>query len=281
MGTWQELHIQSNLPLIVLTISLICIVIIGFLEFKKVSLRLDELTHELNSLKSDKSKGSIKNKNKNTKDNVEGRKEEDQKIVKERKVEEKSNQNEGVLKGDTNIHAEKDLSPQMMDGGVIMEGMHPYEAEIMVGLPPGIPTGIASMIIGGPMGVPMGGHMGGHMDGPMMQMGGVSVQNVFEEEIIPEGNKISIEERTNLGIFVFKPINEARDVMSIGPKNQANGILKNSATIALGTEIIITKANSLENIALKFSLLKGIAWLFCIIHDFRFSRNRTNYIFSY
>ena len=42
MGTWQELHIQSNLPLIVLTISLICIVIIGFLEFKKVSLRLDE-----------------------------------------------------------------------------------------------------------------------------------------------------------------------------------------------------------------------------------------------
>ena len=39
--------------------------------------------------------------------------------------------------------------------------------------------------------------------------------------------------------------------MSIGPKNQANGILKNSATIALGIEIIITKANSLENIALK------------------------------
>ena len=86
-------------------------------------------------------------------------------------------------------------------------------------------------------------------------------------------NKINIEESINLGILVFKPINEASDVMSIGPKNQANGILKNSAIIALGTEIIITKANSLENISLKFSLLKGIAWLFCIIHDFRIYRN--------
>ena len=32
----------------------------------------------------------------------------------------------------------------------------------------------------------------------------------------------------------------------MGPKNQASGIFKNSATIALGIDIIITKANSLK-----------------------------------
>ena len=49
-------------------------------------------------------------------------------------------------------------------------------------------------------------------------------------------------------------------LLNIGPKNQAKGILKNSAKIALGIKCK-TKANSLENISLKFSLLKGIAWL--------------------
>ena len=48
-----------------------------------------------------------------------------------------------------------------------------------------------------------------------------------------------MELNTNLGIIVFKPIKDAKDVMSIGPKNQARGTLKYSATIALGIEIII------------------------------------------
>ena len=92
---------------------------------------------------------------------------------------------------------------------------------------------------------------------------------------------INIEDKTNLGILVFRPIKEAIEVTSIGPKNQARGILKYSAIIALGTDIMMTDINGIENICLKFSLLKGIAWLFCIIHDFRFFRNRTYYIFSY
>jgi len=82
-----------------------------------------------------------------------------------------------------------------------------------------------------------------------------------------------MEDNINLGILILRPIKDAKDVTSIGPKNQARGILKNSAITALGTEISITSANEIENICLKFSLLKGIAWLFCIIHDFRIYRN--------
>ena len=84
---------------------------------------------------------------------------------------------------------------------------------------------------------------------------------------------INMEDKTNLGILVLRPINEAKEVISIGPKNQAKGILKYSAIIALGIDIMMTDINGIENICLKFSLLKGIAWLFCIIHDFRIYRN--------
>ena len=94
-------------------------------------------------------------------------------------------------------------------------------------------------------------------------------------------SKINVKDNINLGILNLTPKRAAKEVAIIGPKNQAKGILKNSAKIALGIEIIITKANSLENISLKFSLLKGIAWLFCIIHDYRFFRNWPYYIFCY
>ena len=47
MVAWQELHIQSNLPLIVLAISFICVVIIGFLEFKKISIKIEELSEQI------------------------------------------------------------------------------------------------------------------------------------------------------------------------------------------------------------------------------------------
>ena len=43
---------------------------------------------------------------------------------------------------------------------------------------------------------------------------------------------------TNFGIFNFKPLKVAIEIVSIGPNIQARGILKYSATIALGKEII-------------------------------------------
>ena len=64
----------------------------------------------------------------------------------------------------------------------------------------------------------------------------------------------------------FRPNKDNKDVIIIGPKNQAKGILKYSAIIAAGVENIITKINSFEKISLKFSLLIGIDWLFCIYY---------------
>ena len=43
--------------------------------------------------------------------------------------------------------------------------------------------------------------------------------------------------------MIFRPDNAAIDVIIIGPKNQARGIFRYSATIALGKEIIKTEIN--------------------------------------
>ena len=51
-----------------------------------------------------------------------------------------------------------------------------------------------------------------------------------------------------VGILILNPKREANDVTSIGPRNQARGILKNSAIIALGIDIMMTKTNCLEKI---------------------------------
>ena len=87
----------------------------------------------------------------------------------------------------------------------------------------------------------------------------------------------------NLWIYIERKKTN-RSVFSLGNKKivknnvaileiDNKGILKKSANIALGIDIRITNTNETENICLKFSLLKGIAWLFCIIHDFRIYRN--------
>ena len=53
--------------------------------------------------------------------------------------------------------------------------------------------------------------------------------------------------------MIFSPDKAAIDVIIIGPKNQAKGIFKYSATIALGTEIIKTEINLIEKICFAFS----------------------------
>ena len=90
-------------------------------------------------------------------------------------------------------------------------------------------------------------------------------------------------------IMEFSTMRQLSYVLDVSPTIISNwyhglinprGVLKNSAIIALGIDISMTKINSFEKICLKFSLLNGIAWLFCIIHEFRFSRNRSYNIFS-
>ena len=69
---------------------------------------------------------------------------------------------------------------------------------------------------------------------------------------------------TNFGIFNFKPLKVAIEIVSIGPNIQARGTLKYSATIALGKEIINMVKKFNENRSLKFSLFNGRASIFFI-----------------
>ena len=59
-------------------------------------------------------------------------------------------------------------------------------------------------------------------------------------------------------------------------KNEA---LKYSAINAAGIENTITRINSFEKISLKFSLLIGIDWLFCIYYEYWFFRLRIYHLF--
>ncbi len=68
-----------------------------------------------------------------------------------------------------------------------------------------------------------------------------------------------------LGILSFNPSKEANDVKSIGPKNQARGIFKNSANNAPGMEIKITHIKFLDIISLKFIKLSAIP-VFSLFH---------------
>ena len=68
----------------------------------------------------------------------------------------------------------------------------------------------------------------------------------------------------NFGIFNFRPLKVATEIVSIGPNIQARGTLKYSATIALGKEIINMVKKFSENRSLKFSLFNGRASIFFI-----------------
>ena len=70
--------------------------------------------------------------------------------------------------------------------------------------------------------------------------------------------------KANLGIFSFRPLKVAIEIVNIGPNIQAKGILKYSATMALGKEIINMIKKLRENRSLKFSLFKGNASIFFI-----------------
>jgi len=44
----QEVHIQSNFPLIILTVVVLCGIILAYLEFKKINMKVDKLIQKLN-----------------------------------------------------------------------------------------------------------------------------------------------------------------------------------------------------------------------------------------
>tara|TARA_Y100000389_G_C17423498_1_gene498145 strand:- start:345 stop:1292 length:948 start_codon:yes stop_codon:yes gene_type:complete len=161
-----ELRIESNIPLIVLALSVICVVVIGFLEIKKITHRINELTMEVQNVKKEKiinekennekvvmplksnlTEENLKKQNNQIKENMIQKNLEEQMIMKEH------SQNQEEI-----INNEQHLQPSPEE--MIMNGF---------GFPPMMGQGgIASVILGG---------------GPMIQMGELHVQNMYEEDI--------------------------------------------------------------------------------------------------
>ena len=160
MVAWQELHIQSNLPLIVLAISFICVVIIGFLEFKKISIKIEELSEQIKVIQN--MKGSQKKiTNEGTKVNRE-----DKKKVQPSSV---------PPRDDQPIDAQQEEIKPPMEGAILMEGGVPPVESMMMGM--GMQN-IASMIIqGGP---------------PMMPREEMPGPSIYEEDI--ENKTLEIDE---------------------------------------------------------------------------------------
>ena len=44
---WKEFYIQSNIPLMILTIAVLCLLFIGYLEVKKINNRIDNLNNRV------------------------------------------------------------------------------------------------------------------------------------------------------------------------------------------------------------------------------------------
>ena len=75
-----------------------------------------------------------------------------------------------------------------------------------------------------------------------------------------------------LGIMTLRPDKAAKDVIIIGPKNQAKGILKYSAINELGIPIKKRIKNFLEISCDKFSLLRLIILtigFYCLIDTYK------------
>jgi hypothetical protein len=174
MASFQELYIQSNIPLIIITISLICISIIGFLEFKKQSNKMNQLSNEIDQLKISR-------------------------VVPERKIDNSKQVKKSEKPKEKNkVNMEKDILPekdiletdilpeelsQMMGiqmGG--MGGMVPPSGDMIFEMPPVMGSGgIANMIIGG----------------PIMSMGGANVEHMFETQNNDLENENDFEEIDN------------------------------------------------------------------------------------
>ena len=162
-----ELRIESNIPLIVLTLSVICIVVIGFLEVKKITHRINELTTEVQNVKKEKIIHEKENKDQVNKSNS---------MLTEENLKKQNIEIKEMLKERNNVEEQIIIQRGNDEEIVNDEGHLPSSPEEMImnglGFPPMMGQGgLASVILGG---------------GPMMQMGEFHVQNMYEEDIIPK-----------------------------------------------------------------------------------------------
>lgn len=154
----RELYIQSNIPIIVLAVSIICILVIGFLEVKKINNRIDHLNTEVDNLRSNKSSSppilSVEEEKSSDEDKEEP--------IQEKKTIEK-NVNKETFKNQKEVTDDK-----LMERSVELEHvpmMGGEEVIIGIGGPPGMPPGMF----------------------PFPGMGGILGGMVFEESVPPSG----------------------------------------------------------------------------------------------
>lgn len=159
----RELYIQSNIPIIVLAISIICILVIGFLEVKKLNTRIDHLNTEVENLRSTKSGSTTvlsveEEKEKEIMDDETDSVEEDDSIVEDDSVvEEKKESFKNKKEDEREVSLEEAIMGHPMMGG--------EEVIIGIGGPPGMPGGMPPGMF------------------PFPGMGGILGGMVFEESI--------------------------------------------------------------------------------------------------
>ena len=214
----QELQIQSNLPLIILTILVICIVVIGYLELKKVHNSIDTLNNRFDTLKKNETP-KIDMKNIPLKGNT--------LPSKNIQPQEGNNLNQGIETISPNIDnhlPEIDPSSQENDIEPGMDGIPPGMDGIppgMDGIPPGM-DGIPPGMDGTPPGIrmnPIDSMMAGMpfgnivlQGGPILPMG-FEAKNMddsgmtLEEEDIDDNQEINEQELTEENIQEIQEMN--------------------------------------------------------------------------
>ena len=214
----QELQIQSNLPLIILTILVICIVVIGYLELKKVHNSIDTLNNRFDTLKKNETP-KIDMKNIPLKGNT--------LPSKNIQPQEGNNLNQGIETISPNIDnhlPEIDPSSQENDIEPGMDAIPPGMYVIppgMYGIPPGM-DGIPPGMDGTPPGIrmnPIESMMAGMpfgnivlQGGPILPMG-FEAKNMddsgmtFEEEDIDDNQEINEQELTEENIQEIQEMN--------------------------------------------------------------------------
>tara|TARA_Y100000389_G_scaffold16677_1_gene14684 strand:+ start:446 stop:1303 length:858 start_codon:yes stop_codon:yes gene_type:complete len=195
----QELQIQSNLPLIILTILVICIVVIGYLELKKVHNSIDTLNNRIDSLKKNET-DKIDMKNIPLKASIPVQKDNtfNEDIISDQQM-------DSLPQGIDSIQKQMDNNPEEINSG----------PEEMDGIPPGIPPGfpIETMMASMPFGnivlqggsiLPMG-FEAKNMDHP---------DTTLEEEDIDDNQEINEQVLTEENIQEIKEVNNLVEEMN-------------------------------------------------------------------
>lgn len=177
----QELQIQSNLPLIILTILVICIVVIGYLELKKIHNSIDTLNNRIDTLK----KTELSNINI------------DDLPIQEKIIPPNNLQPDNIeLNQEMNIQLDQEIDntiPSQEKEEEVQQNNDEIPPEMMNAMPPGFP--VESMMAGLPFGNIV-------LGGPILPMGFEAKDMndsgmTFEEEDIDDNNDEIVQQELN------------------------------------------------------------------------------------